>query len=576
MSLKWNDLSIKIKIIISGLIIIAAFTAIIFAYIIPSIETSVIAKKKEMIQNIVRSAVTVADKYNRDASEGKITLDEAKITTREVIRNFRYGNDNDDYIFISDLDGVMVMHPIKPDMESNNQIELKDAAGFTFFKELIDKAKSDKKSGFVRYMWQSKHDKDRNVPKESYVQTFEPWGWAFVTGIYIDDVTAEILKLKLGLWGIVIILIVISSGFLFLFAHNIAKRVNIVKLNLELVSKGDLTNTAKVKGKDEIEQMLESYNTFVARIREVIEEVKSSTAQLSSASIELAAGADSSAKSAQSQAAATEEITATIEEISSGVENIAAESGAQMDRIHNINQRVEALNSSMNAMQTQVDRASTLTQDMSSVTKSTEESLSLMSNNMNKINSSSQEMKKIIGIINEISDKINLLALNAAIEAARAGEAGRGFAVVADEISKLADQTAQSIKGIGGLIKDNEIEITNFSSNVNEVLRMISSTIEGISSIASMSQEISATMNEGISTNAAVTGEFKDITRRAEIIQSATKEQRLAMDEMVRSVSDISSSAQATASSSEEIAGSAEELSGMAENLQSKVEYFKS
>ncbi|HNX57957.1 MAG TPA: methyl-accepting chemotaxis protein, partial [Spirochaetota bacterium] len=348
------------------------------------------------------------------------------------------------------------------------------------------------------------------------------------------------------------------------------------KSNLELVSKGDLTNTALVKGKDEIEQMLDSYNNFVARIREVIEEVKSSTEQLSSASVELASGADSSAKSAQSQAAATEEITATIEEISSGVENIASESGAQMDKIHNINQRIEALNSSMNAMQTQVDKASTLTQDMSSVTKSTEESLSLMSNNMNKINTSSQEMKKIIGIINEISDKINLLALNAAIEAARAGEAGRGFAVVADEISKLADQTAQSIKGIGGLIKDNEIEITNFPSNVNEVLRMISTTIEGINSIATMAQELSATMNEGISTNAAVTGEFKDITRRAEIIQSATKEQRLAMDEMVRSVSDISSSAQATASSSEEIAGSAEELSGMAENLQSKVEYFKS
>ncbi len=576
MSFKWNDLSIKIKIIVSGLAIIAAFTVVIFAYIIPSIETSILDRKKEMIQNIIRSAITIADRYNKDAQEGTLSVEDAKEQAKEHLRTLRYGAKSDDYIFITDLNCMMIMHPINTQMEGNDQSGLKDTTGYLFFADLVAKAKSDQKSGFIRYMWQSKEDKTKNVPKESYIQTYEPWGWAFATGIYIDDVAAEIFQLKLRLWGIVLILIAASSALLFLFAHNIAKRVNIVKANLELVQNGDLTVTAKVRGKDEIEQMLNSYNNFVARIREVIEEVKSSTEQLSSASIELAAGADSSAKSAQSQAAATEEITATIEEISSGVENIAAESGAQMEKITNISLRIEALNGSLTAMQAQVDKTRALTNDMSSVTKSTEESLSLMSNNMNKINTSSQEMKNIVNIINDISDKINLLALNAAIEAARAGEAGRGFAVVSDEISKLADQTAQSLKGIGGLIKDNEIEINNFSANVDEVLKMIGSIIQGITSVDGMAEGIYTTMNEGLSTNDAVSGEFKDITRRAEIIQSATGEQRIAMDEMVRSVSDISTSAQNTASSSEEIAGSAEELSGMAENLQSKVEYFKS
>ncbi|HEY1405118.1 MAG TPA: methyl-accepting chemotaxis protein, partial [Spirochaetota bacterium] len=536
MHLRWIDLSIKIKIILSGIAIIAAFTVIIFAYLIPTIETSIIAKKQEMIQNIVRSAISMADQLNTDAAQGKITVEQAKEQVKERVRSLRYGEGLKDYIWINDFNNVMLMHPVVVDMEGKSQDAFQDKAGTYIFREFLKAAQSKDKSGFVRYMWPSKDDRNKIVPKESYVEAFDAWGWIFGTGIYIDDVAAEILKLKLTLTGIVLVLIALAALFLYGFAHTIAKRVNIVKTNLELVKKGDLTHTAKIKGKDEIEIMLETYNDFVMRIREVIEEVKASSQQLSSASVELAAAADNSSKGAQSQAAATEEITATIEEISSGVENIASESMAQMEKINLISDRIRTLNSNLIDIQGQVEKTRSLTGEMASVTKTTEESLTLMSNNMGKINSSSQEMKNIVNIINDISDKINLLALNAAIEAARAGEAGRGFAVVSDEISKLADQTAQSLKGIGGLIRDNETEITNFSSNVNEVLRMVNSIISGITSVDGMADGIHATMSDGLRTNDAVTSEFADLTRRAEMIQSATREQRLAMDEMVRSV----------------------------------------
>ena len=84
------------------------------------------------------------------------------------------------------------------------------------------------------------------------------------------------------------------------------------------------------------------------------------------------------------------------------------------------------------------------TRDIASHAETGGKSLDSMSESMSRIGESSQQIGGIVGIIRNISDRINLLSLNASIEAARAGEAGRGFAVVASEVAKLADQTAGS------------------------------------------------------------------------------------------------------------------------------------
>ena len=88
---------------------------------------------------------------------------------------------------------------------------------------------------------------------------------------------------------------------------------------------------------------------------------------------------------------------------------------------------------------------------------------------MNEINDASHEIDKIIATINEIASQTNLLALNASIEAARAGEAGKGFAVVASEISKLANETSDSVTSI------NEI-VLEVNSSVDEMVQSMEGT----------------------------------------------------------------------------------------------------
>jgi len=180
---------------------------------------------------------------------------------------------------------------------------------------------------------------------------------------------------------------------------------------------------------------------------------------------------------------------------------------------------------------------------------------------MEELGKSSDQIGRIIEVIDEIADQTNLLALNAAIEAARAGEQGRGFAVVADEVRKLAERTTSATKQIAQMIKsvqdETKIAVTAMESGTKQVEEGVKSTVQAGDSLRQIIQ-----MAEQV-------GEM--ITH----IATAATEQSSASDQVHANMDQIAKLVKDSAAGAQQSAKACQDLSGLALDLQKMVGNFK-
>lgn len=368
---------------------------------------------------------------------------------------------------------------------------------------------------------------------------------------------------------------IITAVFGYIIFSGIMRSLRNFQDGVSRITEGDLTIKVDKVYDDEFGALAERFNFFTSKIRGVMTEILDMASQLATSSEELSAAAITFSDNAQSQASATEEVTATIEEISAGMDGVAEGANQQSVKLNDLIQIRNELSQKVQMMQERVSNAMKLSDNIASQARTGESSLTEMNGSMQKIGASSGEVSNIVKIINDISEQINLLSLNAAIEAARAGELGRGFAVVADEISKLADQTAQSIKDIDRLIKINDEEIKNGLHSVKQSVDVLGGIIHGVTEISSMMSLIDEAMGAQVDVNMRANQEMQVIKTRSDEIKNSSGEQKIATEEIVRSISDITNLTQTTASGAEEMTANTEEIAAMAEKLKMSVDFFK-
>ena len=378
------------------------------------------------------------------------------------------------------------------------------------------------------------------------------------------------------------ITLVIMSVFLIMLFYSFIKRILTKRLNLVTArlkdiaeGEGDLTVTLDAGSRDELGELSLNFNKFVKKIRDVITDIKQISDELSGMSKQLSGTTIVFSENAQNQASSVEEVNATTEELSAGMEFISDKTKIQHDNLSLMVEKMNELSTIINNMGAKVSDSHKLAISMSDNARTGENSIRTMNTSMNMINESSSKVSNIIQIINDISDKINLLALNAAIESARAGEAGRGFAVVADEISKLADETAGSIKEIDKLIKLNNAEIIKGLQISDETSRIIGNIIKGVESVTSMMNSLTGFMENQLDARDRMNAVAEVVKTKTDEIKNATSEHLISTEEIVKATSSINEMTQAIAAGSEEMASMSEEISGMADSLKSRVDFFK-
>ncbi|CAN7177008.1 methyl-accepting chemotaxis protein [Massilia sp. LjRoot122] len=230
----------------------------------------------------------------------------------------------------------------------------------------------------------------------------------------------------------------------------------------------DLSARLEARGNDELAEIARGFNTFVAKIQDVLARVRSSSDAVATASSEIRQGnADLSVRTEQ-QASALEETAASMEELNGTVKQNAD-----------------------NARQ-----AKQLAGSASEIATRGGDVVAQVVDTMASISDASKKVVDIISVIDGIAFQTNILALNAAVEAARAGEQGRGFAVVATEVRNLAQRSAAAAKEIKALIGDSVDKVSMGTMLVEEAGKTMEEVVSSVRRVSDIVAEISAASAE--------------------------------------------------------------------------------
>ncbi len=441
----------------------------------------------------------------------------------------------------------MIAHPFAKNLEGTDLSDYKDPNGKAIFIEFAKICK-EKGKGYVDYMWQWKDQKDKIVPKISYVQSFNQWGWIIGTGVYIEDVNDEI-------WSILFVVLAVFAGVIavmfsvfYAISRTITTPINgITDMMRDIAERnGDLTKRIQVNTKDEIGELGTWINTFINDIHDIVAQVSINATHLAQTVEQISSGNQNLSQRTSEQASALEEIATIIEEAVATIKQNSENSEEANRKAEETAQVVqEAKDLSIKSIQLAESGGAVVSKAVDSI---------------NEANKSSKRIAEILKVINDIAFQTNLLALNAAVEAARAGDQGRGFAVVAGEVRNLAQRSAGAANEISDMITDsiNKVEMGT------ELVSQSGDSLIGIIESAKKNGEAL----ERIIVSVGMVGQL------ISEIAAAGVEQRQGIEQINTAINEIDTTTQKNASLVEETASASEMLVNQAKDLMNLVQKF--
>jgi methyl-accepting chemotaxis protein len=509
------------------------------------------------LQQLTEVAVGVLAAHKKLADAGTISVEEAKKRALGVLNEIRYGQG--DYFFVRDPEGVTILNPKSPDTVGKVRNDVKDSKGRYYVRDMTEVVKKSGQ-GYVNYLT-SRAGSSEEIEKTTFLKRFDPWSMVVATGVYVDDIEAELRQSMLQAGAVTLALILVLGGVTIWIARGISGPLTQLRsAMLDLAESRPISVKLDTERRDEIGEMARAVDVFRdnAAVRATLEDKTRG---------EEAARAERQAKvdrligefrsSVGTVLSAVDASMKKLENTASSLQTVASDASGQATSAKGASEQAagnvqgvaaasEELGTSVAEIGRQVEKANSVVKEATTMATKTNTEVAALADAARKIGD-------VIGLIQAIAAQTNLLALNATIEAARAGEAGKGFAVVASEVKGLASQTAKATEEISA-------QVAGIQSSTQQAVDAIGQIAMVMDEINQFTSAIASTIEEQIAT----TGE---ITRNVNLAAEGTSA-------VAGNISMVTNAIGAATRSADDVLGATGELKGAARRLQGAVDGF--